>query len=507
MDSNASKQLLDCINGALLCPRSLTIPAQQKDLTDCTEAIVCHVMYDPNGQAYSLEIIRDNCRILATQVIEAFKICANPEIFDRLVEKLLSLKVHNEYACRSIFVNMLCEAARNSKSSAHRRWAISLIRRHCHLLVSPNHRLEDIPIRNTLFSLCYDVYMHDTSSDIKLLRLLEATLYELHVSVADWKAKAATDKSYVIRKCINDCEEILNMVVDTPSHFALHAQRFQELIPYNWVVHMPSLLISICLYCKLYPEKLYPFIDHLKKDGIIIEPPNAIFSKQMNTLLSVPETSMMAIECACFEIESAIVHQKDDISIEADAFATVDGLEELYGFDDNVNEVQTMDAISQELCLLVASAPPSQVAKISWVTIAALNLLVSWSHSREMGDIGGYRSSIVLAMVSKITDLLKDLVFTLPCHYEMDDALLRPMIATVSAYTVALRSSAFQVHTHEDNFHQLKMDIEKVWRNHRNQRRAFLVTHSKHDLRNEDNCSRSIYGVLLVMTQSVPYQS
>jgi hypothetical protein len=27
---------------------------------------------------------------------------------------------------------------------------------------------------------------------------------------------------------INDCEEILNLVVDTPSKFALHAQRFQE---------------------------------------------------------------------------------------------------------------------------------------------------------------------------------------------------------------------------------------------------------------------------------------
>jgi hypothetical protein len=42
--------------------------------------------------------------------------------------------------------------------------------------------------------------MHNASSDIKLLRLLEATLYELHVSVADWKAKAASDKSYIIRK-------------------------------------------------------------------------------------------------------------------------------------------------------------------------------------------------------------------------------------------------------------------------------------------------------------------
>ncbi|KAI9285401.1 hypothetical protein BC943DRAFT_45715 [Umbelopsis sp. AD052] len=229
--------------------------------------------------------------------------------------------------------------------------------------------------------------MHDTSSDIKLLRLLEATLYELQVSVADWKAKAATDESYVIRKCINDCEEILNMVVATPSHFALHAQRFQELIPYSWVVHMPSLIISICLYCKLYPERLYPFIGHLKKDGIIIEPPNVVFSKQMNALLSVPETSMIAIECACLEIENAIVDQKNDISIEAVVFTAVDGLEKLHGFDDNVTEVQTMDAFSQELCLLVASVPPSQVAKMSWVTIASFNLLVSWNHSRQMEGI------------------------------------------------------------------------------------------------------------------------
>lgn len=108
-------------------------------------------------------------------------------------------------------------------------------------------------------------------------------------------------------------------------------------------------------------------------------------------------------------------------------------------------------------------------------------------------------------MVSKITDLLKDLVFTLPCSYEIDDAMLRPMIATVSAYAVALRSSVFQAHTHEDTFRRLKMDIEKVWRNHRTQRRAFLVTHSKYDLRNEDICSRSIYGVLLMMSPFVPH--
>jgi len=42
--------------------------------------------------------------------------------------------------------------------------------------------------------------MHGASSDIKLMRLLEAFLYELHVPEADWKAKAAADKTYIIRK-------------------------------------------------------------------------------------------------------------------------------------------------------------------------------------------------------------------------------------------------------------------------------------------------------------------
>lgn len=94
---------------------------------------------------------------------------------------------------------------------------------------------------------------------------------------------------------------------------------------------------------------------------------------------------MIAIECTCLEIENAIVDQKvkstkyasaqitytfhqlltlnfqNDISIEADVFTAVDGLEKLHGFDDDVTEVQTMDAFSQELCLLVASVPPSYV--------------------------------------------------------------------------------------------------------------------------------------------------
>jgi len=110
-------------------------------------------------------------------------------------------------------------------------------------------------------------------------------------------------------------------------------------------------------------------------------------------------------------------------------------------------------------------------------------------------------------MVSKITDLLKDLVFTLPCcYYEIDNDMLRPMVATVSAYAVALRSPAFQALTNEDTFRRLEMDIEKVWRNHRTQRRAFLVTTLKYD-EQEDIGSRSIYNILLAMSPFVPHPS
>ncbi|CAO3661408.1 unnamed protein product [Umbelopsis ramanniana] len=506
MDASASKQLLECLNSALLCPPLLTIPAQQKDLTNCTEALVCHIKYNSNGHSLSLEEIRDNCTTLSAQFLEAFTVCSNPEIFDQLLSTILSLEIDHEYPCRNTVVNMLIEATRKTESSVRKRWALSLIRKHCHFLFVPsNHRPEDIPIRKALFSLCYDEYMHGASSDIKLMRLLEAILYELHVSEADWKAKAAADNAFVIRKCINDCEDVLNSVVDKPSQFALHAQRFQELIPYNWIVHMPSILILISLYGKLYPDKLHPFLDHLKKNGMPINPSNTVFSKQMNALLSAPESSIIAVECACLEIESAIVYHRSEISIDADALTAVDGLDLLHNFHDDVIEQQSKDAFVQQVCLLISSAPPSQMAKVSWVTIAAFTILASWDHSHQTENTRGYSTSIAFAMVSKITDLLKDLVFTLPCCYEIDDAMLRPMIATVSAYAVALRSSVFQAHTHEDTFRLLKMDIEKVWRNHRTQRRAFLVTHSKYDLQNEDICSRSIYGVLLVMSPFVPH--
>jgi hypothetical protein len=108
-------------------------------------------------------------------------------------------------------------------------------------------------------------------------------------------------------------------------------------------------------------------------------------------------------------------------------------------------------------------------------------------------------------MVSKISDLLKDLVFTLSWFYEIDNDMLSPMIATVSAYAVALRSPVFQAHTNEDTFRQLQMDIEKVWRNHRAQRRAFLVTRTTHNKEWDDDFSTPVYGILRVMSQFVPH--
>lgn len=56
---------------------------------------------------------------------------------------------------------MLIEVTRKTESSVHKRWALSLIRKHCRFLFVPsNHRPEDIPIRNALFSLCYDVSIY-----------------------------------------------------------------------------------------------------------------------------------------------------------------------------------------------------------------------------------------------------------------------------------------------------------------------------------------------------------
>lgn len=120
----------------------------------------------------------------------------------------------------------------------------------------------------------------------------------------------------------------------------------------------------------------------------------------------------------------------------------------------------------------------------------------------------GYSISVLSAMVSKISDLLKDLVFTLPCmFYEINDYKLRPLVATVSAYTVSLRSPAFQAYANEDTVRRLKMDIEKVWKNHRTQRRLFLATHLKREIEDEDDWSLCIYDLLLGMCQVVPHSA
>ncbi|KAH8550266.1 hypothetical protein BGW37DRAFT_498690 [Umbelopsis sp. PMI_123] len=530
MDASASKRLLACINGAHSCPQSLTIPAKQDDFTDCTEALVCHVLYDPKGLAFSVEVVRvavffyrhfpmfthiircsltsnisqNNYAILSAQALDALTVCTYPELFDRLFEMLLSLEIENEYPCRNGVVNTLCEAAKIFDASIRKRWAISFIRKHCQFLFAPTiSNPEEILLRQNLFSLCYDIYADSARSDVKLLRLLESTLHELHISVTDWQSKAATDKSYIIRKCINDCEEILNLVVDRPSHFALHAQRFQELIPHNWIAHMPSILLMICLYSKFYPENMYPFLGYLKRNRIMIEPSDSVLSKQMIALLSVSDTSMIMIECACLEVESAIIGKNNEVNINTNGFIMTNELEKLEFFEDDVTEVQHIDAFIQELCLIVATAPPSQMTKVAWVVIAAFDRVGSRCYSGQMGDVGRYSSSIVMAMMSKVSDLLKDLVFTLSCKYEIGDALLRPLIATVSAFSIALRSPPFEAHSNEDTFLRLEIDIEKVWKNHRIRRRAYLVTHSQHDLQNEDTCSWSIYNVLQVIKKSV----
>ena len=62
---------------------------------------------------------------------------------------------------------MLFQATRKTESSVRKRWALSLIRKQCHFLFVPFpyiHRPEDIPTRNALFSLCYDVSISSSSS-------------------------------------------------------------------------------------------------------------------------------------------------------------------------------------------------------------------------------------------------------------------------------------------------------------------------------------------------------
>lgn len=62
--------------------------------------------------------------------------------------------------CRNTIVHMLFEATGKTESSVRKRWALSLIRKHCKFLFVPFpsiHREEDIATRNALFSLCYDV--------------------------------------------------------------------------------------------------------------------------------------------------------------------------------------------------------------------------------------------------------------------------------------------------------------------------------------------------------------
>ncbi|CAO3671949.1 unnamed protein product [Umbelopsis vinacea] len=329
-------------------------------------------------------------------------------------------------------------------------------------------------------------------ADIKFIRLLESTLYDLHMPMADWISKAANDKTYIIFECIKDCEAILNDV----------------LMPSNWILNMPSVVVMMSIYSKFYPDQLYPFMKDLTRNQALGSSPTSVLSKSMDKILSVSEAHMSSVECECYNAKSAILAQefqmhKNEYHIVESYSTASENLQDFNIFDAESTELEHIEAFVQELCLIVAVGPPSQMSKIVWVIVAAIEQLVLWSQTNKMGNVDEYIASVSLAVATKVSNLLKGLIFALPTEYGIDNVMLDPMVDVVSAFTVLMKSRPFQEYTFNDTISHFDNCIQKTWSSYRIRRGAFLATLGEDDLRVESVCNRSIYNMLQLLVNAM----
>jgi hypothetical protein len=126
-----------------------------------------------------------------------------------------------------------------------------------------------------------------------------------------------------------------------------------------------------------------------------------------------------------------------------------------------------------------------------------------WNQIDGQGNVDEYIASISLAVATKVSNLLKGLIFALPTEYGIDNVMLDPMVDVVSAFTVLMRSRPFQEYTFNDTISHFDSCIQKTWRSYRIRRGAFLATLGQDDLRVESVCSRSIYNMLQLLVNAM----
>ncbi|GAB5588630.1 hypothetical protein Unana1_03530 [Umbelopsis nana] len=252
---------------------------------------------------------------------------------------------------------------------------------------------------------------------------------------------------------------------------------------------MPSILVMITIYSSLYPDQLFPLLEDLKRNCVLTSTVSSVLSTPIRMLLQTSDVYTSFAQCECYEIKSAIVSKEMSFcSVARDASSEVEvdmSIELAQHFTDS-KDVATF---VQELGLVIAACPPSQMSKIAWTIIAAVGEVISLCQSETMGDAGEYIASICVMMATKVSNLLNCLVFDLPYSYGIDSTDLDPLVHVISALAVVLKSRLLQENIRKDTVREFEMHTEKLWSNFRIRRGIFLATLTEDDIKNEGDNS------------------
>ncbi|KAJ2958766.1 hypothetical protein NQZ79_g5654 [Umbelopsis isabellina] len=486
MDPNIAERLLTCIINGHTCPKTLRVPDKQSDLTSCTEALMCHVRFGHTESGAPGNTVNYSEEMLMIE--ESFESQNDPERLNELLRQLYIMRKSNdiEFIYQGQIENALIHIFEISRSSTFKRWALAFLRENCERLYRYYDYVCDITVtKEKLFSISYDLYTNDACGDLKLYRLLEKTIYDLKMSPQSWLAKVQTDSKYITNQCIASSEEILQNVVERPNQWALYSQKFQESVPIKWIPQMPSILVTLYIYDKFYPNRLYPFLEDLKRNKLYWSPSNIGLSQLTDKLLSFANDGRAAnVEYEINMVRTQLNHRKDepDLNVRGTVDLDESDFTEIFG---SKPDEEAMRRFIQELCLLITAGPASQMPKIACIVLITLKCLLTETE---------YHKKVVIATSEWI-------VFHPPQADNHNPYYNNVMLDAICSFIVICSSPLLQQCSTNELKDRFRIDIKKILSHYRFIRNCYLQE-SRTELsdHNDQYCERILQFLAKAIT-------
>ncbi|KAG2175452.1 hypothetical protein INT43_001099 [Umbelopsis isabellina] len=450
---------------------------------------MCHVRFDhaesgapKNIVDYSEETLMSNCASVLAKIMDLLESLNDPECLNELMRQIYTLRRPNdtEFIYQGQIENALIHIAKVSRSSTFKRWALTFLRKNCERLYRYyDYVCDTTVIKENLFSISYDLYANDAYGDVKLNRLLEKTIYDLKMSSQDWLAKVQTDPKYISNQCIADSDEILQNVVERPNQWALYSQKFQEVllpltVPIKWIPQMPSILIILYIYDKLYSNRLYPFFEDLKRNKLYWSSSNVGLSQAMDKLLLFANDGRAAnVEYKVDMVRTQLNHNKDAPDVNVRGTVDLDEISFMEIFGSKPDE-EAMGRFIQEVCLIITAGPASQMPKIACIVLIILKCFLTETEYYIKFALEDFVKVIQQAITSRTSNIAEWIVYHPPQAGNHNPYYNNAMLNGICSFVVICSSPILQQCSTNELIDRFRNDVNKILSHYRFIRNCYL---------------------------------